>query len=171
MKNQVDKSYYPDIVIIDEVEYGAAINAETGKVTIPCDDIPDIDYGKVIQRKISSKNIDLRVTDFHFREGQSLEVGTNQPNIIDLWTINDKANQQKPKNSSPTINIGTITSDNVQIGDNNVQLHNATIKEIVEHVSKSNDPDAKSKLRSLLENPTVSSLVGAGAAALLAALG
>ncbi|RUR43386.1 hypothetical protein ELY37_16850 [Vreelandella populi] len=169
VKNNVDTFFYPDIVMIEGMEFGAQKNS-AGKLLIPCGDMPDIDFGKIIEQKIGNKLIPLKITDYQFREGHSLGVGTNLPNMLELETVNTLAEQHKPKTSSSTVNIGSITSDNVQIGDHNVQLHNATIKEIVEHVSKSDDPEAKSKLKSLLENPTVSSLVGAGVTALLAML-
>lgn len=170
MRNNVDTFFYPDIVLIDGVEYGAQKKSENGKLLVPCGGMPDIDFGKIIEQKIGEKLIPLKITDYQFREGHTLGVGTNLPNMLELETVNALAEQHKPKASGSTVNIGSITSDNVQIGDHNVQLHNATIKEIVEHVSKSDDPEAKSKLKSLLENPTVSSLVGAGATALLAML-
>ncbi|MCV5916827.1 hypothetical protein OFN60_25700, partial [Escherichia coli] len=40
----------------------------------------------------------------------------------------------------------------------------------VEEVAKSNDPEAKSLLKQLLENSTVGSVIGAGASALISML-
>lgn len=68
------------------------------------------------------------------------------------------------------INIHSITSGNVQVGNNNSQITNINIQEIVEKVAASNDPEAKSILKSLLENSTVGSLLGAGASALIGLL-
>lgn len=171
MRNNVDTFFYPDLIVINGTEYGAQKDADTGKVSIPCREMPDIDYGMVVEQKVGNKTHELKITDYQFREGHSLGVGTNFPNMLEIKTTNELAEKHRPKTGGSTVNIGSITSDNVQIGDNNVQLHNATIKEIVEHVSNSGDGEAKSKLRGLLENPTVSSLVGAGATALLTMLG
>lgn len=69
-----------------------------------------------------------------------------------------------------SIHIGSITSDKVQVGNNNSQITNLHIQEVVEKVAASNDPEAKGLLKSLLENSTVGSLLGAGASALIALL-
>lgn len=58
----------------------------------------------------------------------------------------------------------------IQIGDQNVQITNISIKQLVEHVAKGEDKDAKSKLKDLLENATVASLIGAGTTKLLGLL-
>lgn len=170
MINTVDKFFYPDLVIINNEEYGAQKITKEGKVLIPCEDIPAITHGMVIEQKIGSLLIPLMITDFDFNEKGSLSMGTESPGLLTLYITNQAAEKHKPKPESNTINIGSISSNSVQVGNNNTQIHNATIKEIVKHVAESQDTDAKSKLKSLLENPTVSSLIGAGSSALLAAL-
>ncbi len=69
-----------------------------------------------------------------------------------------------------TFNIGSISSQQVQVGNNNNQIVNITIQQLVEEIAKSADPEAKSLLKKLLENSTVGSLIGAGASALLGLL-
>ncbi|EGG92945.1 hypothetical protein IMCC1989_2085 [gamma proteobacterium IMCC1989] len=68
------------------------------------------------------------------------------------------------------INIGSITSDKVQVGNNNHLITNFHIQEVVEKIAASNDPEAKNLLKSLLENSTVGSLLGAGVSALIGLL-
>ncbi|WP_051714008.1 hypothetical protein [Shewanella xiamenensis] len=72
-------------------------------------------------------------------------------------------------NQSSSINIGTVNASNLQVGNNNSQDNsvNINLSEFVDKVSKSNDQEAKSKLRELLENSTVGSIVGAGVSSLL----
>ncbi len=79
---------------------------------------------------------------------------------------------EKEESSMPQINIGSISSGNgnVQIGNNNAQVTNVNIQEIVEKVAASNDPEAKNLLKSLLENSTVASIVGAGLSSLIGLL-
>ncbi|HBQ6873296.1 TPA: hypothetical protein L8O67_005219, partial [Klebsiella pneumoniae] len=72
--------------------------------------------------------------------------------------------------SMNTFNIGSVSGEQVQIGESNHMLVNISITELVEKVAKSGDPQAKSMLKQLLENSTVASIVGAGASALLGLL-
>jgi sRNA-binding carbon storage regulator CsrA len=72
---------------------------------------------------------------------------------------------------SNQINIGSIHSQQVQVGDGNTQNVTITLTELVEAVAKSEDEEAKSVLEKLLNNSTVGSLIGAGASILLGTLG
>ena len=72
--------------------------------------------------------------------------------------------------ASHSINIGNISGSTFQVGnDNSLSVH-VSVQELVENIAKSNDLEAKSKLKELLNNATVAGLIGAGAAALLALL-
>lgn len=79
-----------------------------------------------------------------------------------------KTDTQEP--AMPQINIGSITSEQVQVGNHNSQVTNINVQELVEKVAQSNDEEAKSILKSLLENNTVASVVGAGLAGLIGLL-
>lgn len=68
------------------------------------------------------------------------------------------------------INIGSISSNHLQVGNNNTQITNMNVQELVEKVAQSNDPEAKSKLMALLQNNTVASVLGAGVSGLLGLL-
>lgn len=78
--------------------------------------------------------------------------------------------EQEDANMSQHINIGTINSSQVQVGNDNNQVTNINIQEMVEKVAASNDPEAKSLLKELLSNSTVASAVGAGVSSLLSLL-
>ena len=111
------------------------------------------------------------VLDMSFLPGGTLNVGTNHPHMLTLKVENLTANEHKPKPSSQnTFNIGSVSGTQVQIGERNHLIVNISITELVEKVSQSQDPQAKSLLKDLLNNSTVASLVGAGASALLALL-
>lgn len=69
-----------------------------------------------------------------------------------------------------SINIGNISSSTFQVGNGNSLSVNVSMQELVENVAKSNDIEAKSKLKELLNNATVAGLIGAGATTLLALL-
>ncbi|GAA5648614.1 hypothetical protein [Vibrio proteolyticus] len=70
----------------------------------------------------------------------------------------------------PQINIGSINSKQVQVGNHNSQVTNINVQELVEKVAQSDDEEAKSILKSLLENSTVASVVGAGLSGLIGLL-
>jgi hypothetical protein len=81
------------------------------------------------------------------------------------------AKLKAPANSvPPAINIGAISGSTFQVGNGNSLSVNVSVQELVERVAKTNDPEAKSKLKDLLNNATVAGLIGAGATALLALL-
>lgn len=74
------------------------------------------------------------------------------------------------ESAMPQINIGSINSDQVQVGNHNNQITNINVQKLVEKVAQSNDEEAKSLLKSLLENSTVASVVGAGISGLIGLL-
>lgn len=84
---------------------------------------------------------------------------------FDEWSNRMEGKKNQPSN----INIGTVNAGNLQVGNNNSQNNSVSIKlsDLVDKVSKSDDQDAKSKLREFLENSTVGSIVGAGVSSLL----
>ncbi len=79
-----------------------------------------------------------------------------------------KTEIQEP--AMPQINIGSINSKQVQVGNHNSQVTNINVQELVEKVAQSNDVEEKSILKSLLENSTVVSVVGAGISGLIGLL-
>lgn len=165
-----DKLAYPEVVIINGVEHNANRDTSKGKMSIPYTDEPDVGIGDVIVQKAGKREIHLKVTDVQFLDGGSQGVGTDHPNMLTLNVQNTTAEPYLTSRSSSTINIGSISGDMVQVGDQNVQVANVSIKQLVEHVAKSSDEEAKSKLKALLENGTVANLVGAGANKLLGLL-
>jgi hypothetical protein len=75
-----------------------------------------------------------------------------------------------PNQHAPTIHINSVTNSPFQIGDKNTMTTNITLSELVEKVSQTDDPDAKSKLKELLNNSTVANLIGVAASTLIAML-
>jgi hypothetical protein len=67
-------------------------------------------------------------------------------------------------------NIGTLNAQSAQLGNGNTQNVTINIQELVEKVAASNDPEAKGMLMKLLENPTVSGVIGAGVTGLIGLL-
>ena len=64
------------------------------------------------------------------------------------------------------IHLGTISNDSVQAGTHNNQVTNLFLQDVVEKIAASNDLEAKSLLKSLLDNYTVGNILGTGSVAL-----
>lgn len=67
-------------------------------------------------------------------------------------------------------NIGTLNAQSAQIGNGNTQNVTINMQELVEKVAASGDKEAKGLLKKLLDNSTVSSVIGAGVSGLIALL-
>lgn len=162
---------YPEVFTIGGTDYKGRRNSIENKVLIPYTEEPHINIGDEITQKLGSGEISLKIIDMSFLPGGTLKRGTKHPHILKLMVENLTANEHKPKPSSQnTFNIGSVSGTQVQIGERNHLIVNISITELVEKVSQSQDPQAKSLLKDLLNNSTVASLVGAGASALLALL-
>jgi hypothetical protein len=163
-----DKLAYPDIVTIAGIEYKSQRDMSKGQLLIPYSEEPDVGIGDVITQKSGKREIYLKVIDTSFLEGGSLNVGTNHPHMLTLKVENTTAQPHLSNKQQSTINIGSVSGEQVQVGNHNTQVLN--IQQLVESVAKSSDPEAKSLLKSLLKNSTVASLIGASASALLGLL-
>lgn len=165
-----DALSYPDKIIIAGAEFSAQRNLSKGTVLIPYTDEPDVGIGDLIIQKSGQREIELKVLDAKFLPGGSLGVGTSHQNMLTLKVENITAKQHVSNSSSSTYNIGSINGDQVQVGNNNSQTVNISIRSLAEAIAKSDDSEAKSTMRNLLENSTVANIVGAGATALLGIL-
>ena len=165
-----NKSAYPEKIIISGCEFSGQRNMSKGSLMVPYTEAPDVGIGDVISQKSGSREISLKVIDLQFQDGGTLNVGTNHPNLLTLKVENITAQPHTANKNQPTINIGSIAGEHIQVGNNNSQVVNINVQQLVESVVKSNDPEAKSLLKSLFENSTVASIVGAGATVLLGML-
>ena len=165
-----DKLAYPETLSIAGTEYKGQRNMSKGQVLVPYTDEPDVGIGDVVTQKSGKREIHLKVIDASFLEGGSLGVGTKHPHMLTLKVENTTAEPHVTKHGDSTFNIGTINGENVQVGNSNTLTTNVTIQELAEKIAKSDDPEAKSKLKEFLQNSTVGSLIGAGASALIGIL-
>ena len=68
------------------------------------------------------------------------------------------------EDSSMNIEIGSITGGNQQLGNDNTQNNNdinIDLKTLINQIEESGDDEAKGRLRDLLSNNTVASIIGA----------
>ena len=71
---------------------------------------------------------------------------------------------------SMNIEIGSITGGNQQLGNDNIQNNNdinINLKTLINQIEESDDDEAKGKLRDLLNNSTVASIIGASIPAVM----
>lgn len=161
---------YPQIFIIDGKEMHGSRNTAKGTVLVPYTLIPKIRIGDSILYKTGGGEISLTVTDLEEVEDGTLGVGTIHPHLLTLYVENKSSSAYKNQPSTTTFNIQSVSGQQVQVGESNNLVMNITLQELVEKISKSDDPEAKSLLNKLLNNSTVSGVVGAGASALFAYL-
>ncbi|RLO39187.1 hypothetical protein [Serratia marcescens] len=165
-----DGMAYPDTFLISGSEFKGSRKTGGNQVDIPFTDEPHINLGDILVQKVGSRELSLKVIDLSISKNGSLNVGTSHPHILTLSVANLSADEQKPKKSMSTYNIGSVHGTQVQIGENNSQVTNISLQELVEKISSSDDSEAKSLLMKLLENNTVAGIVGAGASALFSLL-
>jgi hypothetical protein len=166
----IDEMTYSEIIYIDGQEHNAQRDMNKGTVSIPYTQEPDVGIGDVITQKSGQREISLKVLDTAFLKGGTLQFGTKHPHVVTLKVENTTSQAHKTPSQPSTINIGSVTGEQVQVGNSNSQTVNISIQQLVEALAKSSDPEAKSLLKKLLENSTVGSLIGAGASALIALL-
>lgn len=165
-----DETDYTDIIAIAGAEHEALRNLSKGEVLIPYTEEPDVGIGDVICQKAGKREIFLKVIDVSFLKGGSLNIGTDHPHMLTLKVQNTTAQPHLPQSNSSTFNIGSVSGNNVQVGNGNSLSVNITLKELTEYIAKSENEEAKSKLKDFLSNNTVASVIGAGVAGLLALL-
>ena len=101
----VNKMFYPDIVLINGIEHKAQRDISKGKVLIPYTEAPDIDIGDVISQKSGKREILLKVIDLQFLEGGTLKVGTKHPHMLTL-NVENITSQAYTNNAQTVISSG-----------------------------------------------------------------
>jgi hypothetical protein len=94
---------------------------------------------------------------------------SGQLSIIGSVKIMKTEKEETNSNSTFTFN-GPVTNQQAQFGNGNTQNVTINMQELVEKVAASDDPEAKGMLMKLLENPTVSGVIGAGVSGLIGLL-
>lgn len=161
---------YQDIFTISGNEYKGRRNIAKNEIMIPYTDDPDVTIGDEVILKAGKSDIHFKVIDVNFRKRGSLGIGTKHPNMLTLMVENTTSKPHLANQSSNTYNIGSVSGSNVQVGDGNSLSIHVSIQELTEAIAKSNDPEAKSKLKDFLNNRTVASVIGVGVAGLAALL-
>jgi hypothetical protein len=129
----------------------------------------DVEEGwKLIRSLPTGKEELFTIIEANYRAGLS---GAIPPHwVLKLRKESSLANRP---HASTTINIAH--SSGIQIGDHNVQHITNSIVGLIEKIETSNAPEhekveAKSRVRSLLQNPTVAAILGSATEAVLSLL-
>jgi len=124
---------------------------------------------ELVQLLPNKKELKFVVTDFSYQKGLS-----RQP---DFWRVTF-SRKTLPSVEAPAVNptYHFHGSNNVQIGDNNIQNIRSAVETLVHGINNAQTtPQEKEKakglLRTFLENPTTASVLGAAATGVLALLG
>lgn len=165
-----DAMAYPDSFLIGGVEYKGQRDRSKNEVLIPYTTSPSVGIGDRIQQKNGPNVIELQVLDADFMEDGSLGIGTNHPHMLTLSVRNLTASAHIPPSPATSIQIGSVSGHQVQVGNHNSQIVKITLEEVIRQVAATEDHEAKGLLRKLLENNTVAAIVGAGASALIGAI-
>jgi hypothetical protein len=158
---------YQDKVMFRSGELRCMRGKQGGTLLVPYTDEPDVEIGDSVTLITGNKRLVLAVTDLLLQKGGTLGVGTKHPNLLTLHF----QNAAQPAMTATTIHIGSVTGQQVQVGDGNSMAVTMHVHELVEKVAKSGDPEARNRLVAFLENKTVATIIGAGTAALISALG
>ncbi|CAI1727739.1 hypothetical protein [Serratia marcescens] len=170
MNFDFDQMAYPDTFYFSGKEFKGSRNNKSKEIDIPYTDEPDLNIGDIVTQKVGSRDIHFKVIDLSITENGTLNVGANHPHIMTLVVENLTENAHSTKKSTNTFNISSVSGTQVQIGENNSQVTNISLEQLVEKISSSEDLEAKTIIRKLLENSTVASILGAGSAALFGLL-
>ncbi|MFA1568818.1 hypothetical protein A152_0007275 [Vibrio tasmaniensis 1F-187] len=132
---------------------------------IQCSDIL-IESGDLLQRKASNGSVsNYKVIDPGFHESFGSIKAHYQ---IKHQNLSIQEAEKMVQNI--TYNFGSISAEQMQVGNDNTQNTTINIHQLVEKVASSNDTEAKNKLKQLLENSTVASVLGASISSLLSML-
>lgn len=166
-----DAMAYPDIFVIGGAQHKGQRDRSKCEVLIPYTSPPGVQIGDRITQRNGPSTVELQVLDADFMEGGSLGVGTNHPHMLTLSVKNLTSAAHQPPPSPSSIHIGSVSGHQIQVGNQNTQVVTISLEEVVKQVAAANDPEAKNILRKFLENNTVAAIVGAGATALISAIG
>lgn len=125
-----------------------------------------IEAGDLLQRKASNGSIsNYEVIDPGFHEAfGSIEAH------YQIKHKNLSIKEAEKMIQSVTYNFGSVSAEQMQVGNNNSQHVIINMQQLVEKVAQSNDEEAKGLLKKLLDNSTVASVVGAGVSSLISLL-
>lgn len=156
------KTAWPDRVTIDGTVFKARVDAGDGLVSLPCASEPQVSVGDVITQTVGRRETSLEVLEVDFQPNGSLGIGTIHRHLLVLTvepTTSQAHTQQPGANTTPA----PIARARPAAPVSAVQAAPAStlkLAELVERLSRGSDVEAKTMLVALLDNASVSAIVG-----------
>ncbi|MCD9513878.1 hypothetical protein [Photobacterium carnosum] len=125
-----------------------------------------IEAGDFFQRKASNGSIsNYEVIDPGFHEAFGSIEAHYQIRHKNLST-----KEAEKMIQSVTYNFGSISAEQMQVGNNNSQHVTINMQQLIEKVAQSNDEEAKRLIKKSLDNSTIASVLGASVSILIGLL-
>jgi len=158
------KTAWPDRVTIDGMVYKARVDAGDGLVSLPCPSEPQVSVGDVITQTVGRREASLEVLEVDFQPNGSLGIGTVHRHLLVLTVepTTSQAHTQPPGASAAKVPPPAARPPKASPVASTQAAPASTLKlaELVDRVSRSSDAEAKAMLLALLENASVSAIVG-----------
>jgi len=157
------KTAWPDRVTIDGAVFKARVDAGDGLVSLPCASEPQVSVGDVITQTVGRRENSLEVLEVDFQPNGSLGIGTVHRHLLVLTVepTTSQAHTQQPgaAATAPTAKVVPRRAAPAPVAQA-APVSTLKLAELVERVSRGSDSDAKAMLVALLDNPSVSAIVG-----------
>lgn len=154
------KTAWPDRVTIDGTVFKARVDAGDGLVSLPCPSEPQVSVGDVITQTVGRRETSLEVLEVDFQPNGSLGIGTIHRHLLVLTVepTTSQAHTQQPGATAPVARPPSkaVPRPSVQAAPPST----LRLVELVERLARSGDAEAKSMLLALLDNASVSAIVG-----------
>jgi len=159
------KTAWPDRVTIDGVVFKARVDAVDGLVSLPCASEPQVSVGDVITQTVGRRENSFEVLEVDFQPNGSLGIGTVHRHLLVLTvepTTSQAHTQQPGAGAAVPTPVGKVVPRRAAPAPVAQAAPPSSLKlaELVERVSRGSDSEAKAMLVALLDNASVSALVG-----------
>jgi hypothetical protein len=159
------KTAWPDRVTIDGMVFKARVDAGDGLVSLPCAAEPQVSVGDVITQTVGRRESSLEVLEVDFQLNGSLGIGTVHRHLLVLTVepTTSQAHTQQPGASAPASAPMAKVAPRKATPVPQAQAAPPSplkLAELVERVSRGSDVEAKTMLVALLDNASVSAIVG-----------
>ncbi len=166
VKMKTDKSTYPEIIVIDGIEYRGKRNMSKGQVLIPYTDAPNVGVGDVIVNKTGKKDAYLKVTSASFIEDGSFGVGTDHPHLLGLKVVNTSGQPQASKKPATAAEVGPAPGEQLPDSQKRTKIKTISMQHFMRHIAKNWDEESTTTEKPLAQDAPANSATSAERSAL-----
>jgi len=155
------KTAWPDRVTIDGTVFKARVDSGDGLISLPCATEPQVSVGDVITQTVGRRENSLEVLEVDFQPNGSLGIGTVHRHLLVLTVepTTSQAHTQQPGAAAPAARAAPRQAAPIPTAQA-APPSPLKLAELVERVSRGSDVEAKTMLVALLDNASVSAIVG-----------